>query len=186
MKLSHPPVEKAEIKLYPFQQYTLDRFHDVRSVLIGDEVEPGKLYGLPIESFVRKIALSEMGCWIWTGALGGSGFYGTFAWRYELNGYKRKQQRPAHIITYMIYHGLYPRHYQIDHWCRIHSCVCPDHLEAVTPGENQRRGNNGDLKTQCVNGHPYTEDNIYYDKRRGFRECRKCRYDAVQRYREVM
>ena len=29
-----------EIKLYPFQQYTIDRFHDVRSVLIGDDMRP--------------------------------------------------------------------------------------------------------------------------------------------------
>lgn len=39
-----PPVRPApqEIKLFPFQQYTLDRFHDVRSVLIGDDMGLGK------------------------------------------------------------------------------------------------------------------------------------------------
>lgn len=34
--------EREDIKLYPFQQYTLDRFHDVRSVLIGDDMGLGK------------------------------------------------------------------------------------------------------------------------------------------------
>lgn len=35
-----------DIKLYPFQQYTIDRFHDVRSVLIGDDMGLGKQFRL--------------------------------------------------------------------------------------------------------------------------------------------
>lgn len=41
-KLERVRPPREDIKLYPFQQYTLDRFHDVRSVLIGDDMGLGK------------------------------------------------------------------------------------------------------------------------------------------------
>lgn len=175
------------MKLFPFQQEAVDKLKGVKSILIGDDTCP--LYGINFDLFFSKITLNEKtGCWIWTGALGGSGLYGTYAWRYRdrLNR-RRKNQRPAHIIMYMIWYGLIPERHMIDHRCRVHECVSPYDLEAVTAKENQRRGLNGILKTNCSNGHDFVEENIYVDPR-DWRECRICRYDAVVRHRakEVM
>jgi hypothetical protein len=176
------------VKLFPFQKEAVEKLERVKAVLIGDYDEPGPLFGMRIELFLKKIRLNDDGCWIWTGALGGSALYGTYAWRYrdKFNN-QRKNQRPAHIITYMIFHGLIPDGLIIDHLCRVHECVSPHDLEAVTHKENQRRGLNGILKTECINGHDFFGENIYVDPR-GWRECRTCRYEAVRRFRagEVM
>lgn len=45
----------------------------------------------------------------------------------------------AHRLAYMRAKGAIPRGFHIDHLCRVTNCVNPDHLEAVTPGENVRR-----------------------------------------------
>lgn len=49
-----------ELKLYPFQQYTLDRFHDVRSVLIGDDMGLGKTIQAVALDRERRIRQPEM------------------------------------------------------------------------------------------------------------------------------
>lgn len=64
----------------------------------------------------------------------------------------------------------------IDHLCRNHSCVNPEHLEQVTQTENVRRGNC--LKDKCKNGHERSETNntVYIRKNRApERVCIICR-----------
>lgn len=46
----------------------------------------------------------------------------------------------AHRRSYELEYGPIPPGLQIDHLCREKACVNPDHLEAVTPRENVRRG----------------------------------------------
>jgi hypothetical protein len=36
-------------------------------------------------------------------------------------------------------HGPIPDELELDHLCEVRNCGNPDHLEPVTPGENQRR-----------------------------------------------
>jgi hypothetical protein len=65
-------------------------------------------------------------CWIWQGATVGTG-YGWWRRRY------------AHRVAYEAAHGPIPKGMQIDHLCGVKTCINPDHLEAVTQGENLRR-----------------------------------------------
>ena len=70
-------------------------------------------------------------CWIWQltkNALG----YGRCA--------EGKNMVFAHRKYYEDRCGKIPSGKQLDHLCRVPSCVNPDHLEAVTPRENVRRG----------------------------------------------
>ena len=45
----------------------------------------------------------------------------------------------AHRYYYSQAKGKIPDGYHVDHLCFVPSCVNPDHLEAVTPIENERR-----------------------------------------------
>ena len=72
-------------------------------------------------------------CWIWIFAKDVNG-YGIFANRTRVG-----KSRLAHRESYLRATGEIPEHLPLDHLCRVPSCVRPDHLEPVTPGENVRR-----------------------------------------------
>jgi hypothetical protein len=86
----------------------------------------------------------------------------------------------AHRLAYEFAKGPVPDGLVLDHLCRVRCCVNPDHLEAVTTGENVRRGVGiGDgirrmqaAKKACPQGHSYSGDNLYIYK--GRRICREC------------
>ncbi len=121
------------------------------------------------------------GCWFWTGGKFANG-YGMF----QLQGKLRR----VHRLSYVWTRGELPEGLQIDHICKVKLCVNPTHMEAVTLAENVRRSNGwGGIesrKTHCVNGHPFSGDNlrprIQYGKVVG-RTCRSCARATYQRQR---
>ena len=117
----------------------------------------------PFDRLWQKIEpIPFSGCWIYTGALDKDG-YGVFT--------LKQVTTRAHRASYILRHGAIPDSLQLDHKCRIRSCVNPDHLEPVTLLENHRRGWRKN-KTHCPRGHPYDEENtIHY---RGTRRCKAC------------
>lgn len=86
----------------------------------------------PIESLLARITLSGS-CWIWTGA--------TVAGYGAVKRDRRKVR--AHRYVYEAMVAPIPEGLVLDHLCRVTRCVNPDHLEAVTIGENVRRGHAG-------------------------------------------
>jgi hypothetical protein len=80
-------------------------------------------------------------CWLWLKLASPEG-YG----RITVDG---KHRRATHAY-YRHYVGEFPDDQHLDHLCRVHSCVNPEHLEPVPPGVNVRRG------AKCL----YTEDDI--------------------------
>ena len=97
-----------------------------------------------IQRFLAKIEITDS-CWIWTATKCAKG-YGRF------NG------TTAHRFSYEHYKRPIPQHWQIDHLCKVTSCVNPEHLEAVTLEENLRRqhASNG---IHCPMGHIKTNVN---------------------------
>lgn len=72
------------------------------------------------------------GCWFWMGGLS-ERHYGVI---YPARGRNVR----AHRVAYQMTLGPIPDGLVLDHLCRIHCCVNPDHLEAVTQAVNVRRG----------------------------------------------
>lgn len=98
-----------------------------------------KLYGDPHailrirdarERFDLYYDKEQGGCWLWNGSLTYDG-YGLFRANNRATG--------AHRFAYEYFVGPIPAGLHIDHLCRVRNCVNPDHLEPVTPQENDRR-----------------------------------------------
>jgi len=111
-------------------------------------------------------------CWIWTAGVIQQGYGGFHP--------SKGVMVLAHRWAYEQLVAVIPEGLVIDHLCRVRRCVNPAHLEPVTNGENLRRGagyalRNG-MRTTCVNGHEYTEENTYRDPKGGIR-CRQCGRD---------
>lgn len=107
-------------------------------------------------------------CWLWTGYTNRGGYGVIYA----------GAMVPAHRFAYELLVGPIPDGLVIDHLCRTKACVNPDHLEPVTQGENVRRGlgagSQYQPKSDCVNGHPFTDDNTVI-AHNGQQRCLKCR-----------
>jgi hypothetical protein len=74
---------------------------------------------------------AETGCWIWKLGLDRAGYGKTKRGGISVH---------AHIALWRDRHGPVPDGLELDHLCRTPACCNPDHLEAVTPTENKRRG----------------------------------------------
>ena len=66
-------------------------------------------------------------CWEWVG-------------QRDRNGYGRYNSYLAHRQVWESLVGPIPDGLVLDHLCRVRHCVNPDHLDPVTPEENNRRG----------------------------------------------
>lgn len=113
---------------------------EITSIVAKNHSKDGHIKGYPYlymkGHYVRNDKLeykvdNNTGCWVWLGSM------------YD-RGYGRKKVSGkyvlAHKLYYEKYNGSVPEGLEIDHLCRNHSCVNPNHLEAVTHIENVGRG----------------------------------------------
>lgn len=110
----------------------------------------------------------ELGsCWIWQGGL--TSGYG----RFRIKNVKVLAHRFAYELTT---HCQVPDELELDHLCRVRSCVNPGHMEIVTKAENILRSrpyHKQNLQTHCKRGHELFGDNLYLNPS-GSRTCRIC------------
>lgn len=106
-------------------------------------------------------------CWEWLG------FHTKFGYSRINLGFNINPD--VHRIMYELVKGKVPKGLELDHLCRNKGCINPDHLEAVTHVENQKRGkvNQNKNKTHCKRGHEFIKDNTYVNSK-GVRACKEC------------
>ncbi len=114
-------------------------------------------------------AVPDGDCIVWTGNVMKNG-YGMMRVHY--------QRKYVHRLAYELAKGPIPDGLHIDHLCRNRKCVNPEHLEAVTPAENIRRGvphwklRRRPKPETCSKGHAMNEENTYWTGK-GWK-CRIC------------
>lgn len=127
----------------------------------------GKTKRVPISTRIERMISIEpnSGCWLWAGFVRKNGYASL-----TVNG----KTKFAHRASYEEFFGPIPDGLHIDHKCKVRCCVNPDHLEAVTVAENNRRSpRKKPLPDNCKWGHPFSGDNLYLAQ--GQRHCRTCR-----------
>jgi len=90
----------------------------------------------------------------------------------------------AHRVSYLLLVGEFDRELHLDHLCRNHSCVNPDHLDPVTREENTARGHGSSglsRKKLCAKGHSVTGDNAVYRIDTGTFRCGICQYENTRK-----
>lgn len=125
------------------------------------------------ERFWQKVEKTET-CWLWTAGKNDRG-YGHF-WRGD-------RDVPAHQFSYELAYGPIAEGLEIDHLCRVHGCVRPDHLEAVTHRVNIQRGEAGAhnrARQTCKYGHPFDAPRKVGE--RVYRGCRECNNRRSREY----
>lgn len=130
------------------------------------------------ERFWAKVDRSAgpEGCWPWLGFINPDG-YG--------HVWEDGKQIGAHRVAWRLFNGPTPAGKELDHLCRVRSCVNPGHLEAVTNCENTLRGVSvtavNAKKSSCPNGHPYKRGNL--KNGRHYRYCLVCQNVRHRRLR---
>jgi len=130
-----------------------------------------------VGDFALKVEVTDT-CWLWRGTLDTKG-YGRF--KTHIGAGSPKQA--AHRWLYKQVVGPVADELDMDHLCKVHNCVNPDHLEPVTRAENIRRGNTGihnRIKTHCPAGHEYSPENTWLHKQ-GYRVCRTCGIERMRK-----
>lgn len=124
-----------------------------------------------VDRFLRHVSPEpNSGCWLWLGGLRGGG-YGQF-------NPSKGVGKTAHRWMYEFEKGPVPKGLDLDHKCRVRSCVNPDHLEPVTRSVNCKRGLSGHHRknmTHCKHGHLFTDESTYHIPGTNWRACAICR-----------
>lgn len=108
-----------------------------------------------------KVQPNDAGCWIWQGYVRPNG-YGYF---------RTPDDTFAHRISWRLHRGEIPAGLELDHLCRVKSCVNPEHLEAVPREINQRRAQ--EQRRGCPERHPDLPPR-WGIRTRGERYCKEC------------
>ena len=132
---------------------------------------------------IKRIIISESGCWIWQGAKSSEG-YGII--------HVREKREYVHRLTYQLFIEPINNNRELDHLCRNRACCNPAHLELVSSLENSLRGNHPLFALHkkmmetgtCQKGHDLTVAGNAYRRKDGRIRCAVCARQCVRNSRD--
>lgn len=158
--------------------------HYIRLLRHGDVTvkNPKSVPGPAAPRFWAKVDKSGE-CWLWTGTINRSG-YGMFS-----TG-SSPRTMTAHRWAFIDANGAIPEGAELDHLCRVRSCVRPSHLDAVPHRVNVLRSplaaGGFAARSHCSRGHEFTPANTRI--RAGTNHARRCltceREDSLKSWRK--
>lgn len=147
---------------------------------VREDVPLRPIFYDPLEGFWARVNKSD-DCWAWTGTTMGMG-HGRYRWQGE--------ERLAHVVSWIIEHGVDPRPLCVLHHCDNPPCVRPSHLFLGTRADNtadmMSKGRDyWSQRTHCKNGHEFTVHGTLRTRKNGhtYRLCRVCKADEQRRRR---
>jgi len=123
-------------------------------------------------------------CWLWTGTVNRDG-YGCL----RFGDHPPQVSTHAHVVSWKLKYGEYPRWLQVLHKCDVPNCINPEHLFLGTISDNVRdsvakKRHSESRKTECKHGHAFTPENTIIHTRSDGRKRRECRHCTNKRTRE--
>ena len=149
-----------------------------RGELEPERRKPGFAAGDPAERLRSRLEKSG-DCLLWTGS--NRNKYGSMV--VVIDGRRRLEY--VHRLAYEFANGPIPEGLHIDHLCRNRLCCNPEHLEAVTQAENNRRAHAANAAKYgfCKRGHRVDGNNVVSNGHGGKR-CRACQNGRALAKRE--
>ena len=124
--------------------------------------------------FLARVTKETNGCWTWNGSRTRRG-YGRFVIAHG------RQPASAHRFAFLILAGRVLRfREEVDHLCRNHPCVNPDHLDGVSHATNVRRGKL--VKDKPICGHEFGVEMSNGAGKRA-RRCPQCRREYLKEWK---